>query len=87
MRPIGTAVTGLADFPYPAAGFHRGRYHPLRVGQYRALYVVEADVITIERAHVGNAALAEALNCSLITADARLSRAAGARCPITVVPR
>lgn len=32
-------------------------------------------------------ALAEALSCSLLTADARLSRASGARCPITVIPR
>jgi len=34
-------------------------------------------------------ALAELLNCSLITADGRLSRAAGmgARCPVTVFPR
>jgi predicted nucleic acid-binding protein len=32
-------------------------------------------------------ALAELLGCSLFTADARLSRAPGVRCPITVVPR
>ncbi len=32
-------------------------------------------------------ALAEALDCALVTADARLSRAAGIGCPITVVPR
>lgn len=31
--------------------------------------------------------LAEALGCSVVTADARLSRAPGSRCPITVVPR
>ena len=31
-------------------------------------------------------ALAEALGCSLVTADRRLSRAPGPRCPITVVP-
>jgi len=37
----------------------------------------------------GYVALAELLNCSLITADGRLSRAIGmgARCPITVLPR
>jgi mRNA-degrading endonuclease RelE of RelBE toxin-antitoxin system len=38
-----------ADDPYPRQGFHRGRYHRLRVGQYRILYVVDRDVITIER--------------------------------------
>jgi len=32
-------------------------------------------------------ALAELLDCNLMTADARLSRASGIRCPITVVPR
>lgn len=32
-------------------------------------------------------ALAEVLDCALVTADARLSRAPVARCPITVVPR
>jgi len=32
-------------------------------------------------------ALAELLDCSLLTADARLSRAPGIRVPITVVPR
>lgn len=35
----------------------------------------------------GYVALAELLDCSLVTADARLSRAASIRCPITVVPR
>ena len=32
-------------------------------------------------------ALAETLDCALVTADGRLSRAPGLRCPITVVPR
>ena len=32
-------------------------------------------------------ALAEALNCSLLTADSRLGRAPGIGCPVTVVPR
>lgn len=32
-------------------------------------------------------ALAEGLGCGLLTADARLSRAPGLRCAITVVPR
>ena len=31
-------------------------------------------------------ALAEALDCSLLTADARLGRAPGLRCPVTIVP-
>ncbi len=32
-------------------------------------------------------ALAEGLGCHLVTADARLSRAPGVGCPITVIPR
>ncbi len=32
-------------------------------------------------------ALAEALDCSLLTADARLGRAPGLRCSVTVIPR
>ena len=35
----------------------------------------------------GYVALAESLGCSLVTADAPLSRAPGPRCPITLVPR
>lgn len=49
MREIGVAVAALADDPYPPQGFHRGRYHRLRVGRYRVLYVVDRDVITVER--------------------------------------
>lgn len=32
-------------------------------------------------------ALAESLGCALFTADVRLTRAPGLRCPVTVVPR
>lgn len=35
----------------------------------------------------GYVALAESLDCSLVTADGRISRAPGIRCPTTVVPR
>ena len=35
----------------------------------------------------GYVALAESIGCSLVTADARISRAPGLRCPVTVVPR
>ena len=35
----------------------------------------------------GYVALAESLNCDLITADAKLSHAPGIRCAITVMPR
>ena len=48
---VGAAIAALAGDPYPGppAGFHRGRYHRLRVGDYRVMYVVDEAVITIER--------------------------------------
>lgn len=49
MRAIGGAVAGLAVDPYPPEAFHRGGYHRLRVGQYRVVYIVEDDLITVER--------------------------------------
>jgi hypothetical protein len=49
MRAIVAAVDALADDPAPAHGFHRGRYHRLRVSDYRILYVIDGDLITIER--------------------------------------
>jgi mRNA-degrading endonuclease RelE of RelBE toxin-antitoxin system len=51
IRAIGAAIAALADNPYPdpPAGFHRGRYHRLRAGAYRIMYVVDEDVVTIER--------------------------------------
>ena len=51
IRVIGAAIAALADNPYPAppAGFHRGRYHRLRAGDYRIMYMVDEDIVTIER--------------------------------------
>jgi mRNA-degrading endonuclease RelE of RelBE toxin-antitoxin system len=49
MRAVGAAIATLADDPYPAEGFHRGRYHRLRVGPYRVMYVIDDDVISVER--------------------------------------
>lgn len=49
MRAIGVAVADLASNPYPPDGFHRGDYHRLRVGSYRVVYVIDGDLITIER--------------------------------------
>ena len=49
MRAVAAAVERLADDPYPAEAFHRGRYHRLRVGAYRVSYVIDEDVITVER--------------------------------------
>ena len=42
------------------------------------------DVSSYDACYV---ALAESLECAMVTADARLSSAPGIRCPITVIPR
>jgi mRNA-degrading endonuclease RelE of RelBE toxin-antitoxin system len=39
----------VAENPYPPEAFHRGDYHRLRVGLYRVVYIVEDDLITVER--------------------------------------
>ena len=49
MRAIGAAVSALAADPNPPDAFIRGDYRRLRVGAYRIMYVVEDDIITIER--------------------------------------
>jgi mRNA interferase RelE/StbE len=49
MRTIDAAVAALAADPYPAEAFHRGEYHRLRVGPYRVVYLVEDDLITVDR--------------------------------------
>ncbi len=49
MRAIGAAIARLADNPYPPEAFHRGDYHRLRAGSYQVVYVVEGEMITIER--------------------------------------
>jgi predicted nucleic acid-binding protein len=72
-RRFAAALGDLAQFPaarYPALPF-LGRVYELRsnVSAYDALYV----------------ALAEQLDCPLLTADVRLARAHGPRCPIIVI--
>lgn len=63
----------LALTRHPTFGLLLDRVWELRsnVSAYAASYV----------------ALAETLDCALVTADARLSHAAGIRCAVTVVPR
>jgi mRNA-degrading endonuclease RelE of RelBE toxin-antitoxin system len=49
MRTISAAVIQLAENPYPPEAFHRGDYHRLRAGRYRVVYLVEDDLITVDR--------------------------------------
>ncbi len=52
MRDIARAVSALADDPSPPEAFVRGDYRRLKVGPYRVLYVLEDDLITIERVDI-----------------------------------
>jgi hypothetical protein len=46
---IGAAAAALALDPLPADGFHAGQYHRLRVGDYRIVYVIEDELIAVNR--------------------------------------
>lgn len=47
------------------------------------IWELRHNVTTYDAAYV---ALAEAIECPLLTTDARLTRAPGLRCPVTLVP-
>jgi mRNA interferase RelE/StbE len=49
MRAIVAAVNALAVDPNPPTAFVRGDYRRLRVDAYRIMYVIDDDIITIER--------------------------------------
>jgi hypothetical protein len=49
MRSIGAAVAALAGDPYPPEAFHRGDYHRMRVGKFRVVYVIDDELVTVER--------------------------------------
>lgn len=54
MHEIARAVSALAGDPSPPEAFIRGDYRRLRVGQYRVMYVLERDLITIERVDIAS---------------------------------
>ena len=72
-RRFSAAVDDLARLPFR-------RYPSLAL--MRRAYQLRANVSAYDAAYV---ALAEALRCELVTADRRLSRAPGVRCPIRVL--
>lgn len=49
MTAVMAAVDGLAEDSHPADAFRWGRMLRLRAGRYRIMYLVEGDLITIER--------------------------------------
>ena len=52
-------------------------------GLLRRIWALRDNLSAYDASYV---ALAETLDCALVTADARLSNASGKRCPVTVVP-
>jgi predicted nucleic acid-binding protein len=61
-------------------GVHR---HPV-AGLLDRVWELRENVSAYDASYL---ALAEALGCALLTADARLSRVPGLHCPVTIVPR
>jgi predicted nucleic acid-binding protein len=53
-------------------------------GLFERIWEIRENYSTYDATYV---ALAETLDCALVTADSRLSNAGQARCPVTVVPR
>lgn len=49
MIALNRAIEALKGDPAPPEAFVRGAYRRLRVGNYRVLYEVEGDVITVLR--------------------------------------
>lgn len=79
-RQVGDAAGWTALDTWRRLGIVR---HPM-VGLVDRVWELRENVSSYDACYV---ALAEGLGCVLLTADARLSRARGLRCPITVVPR
>ena len=52
-------------------------------GLLERIWALREDISAYDATYV---ALAESLDCPLVTGDARLGRAPGVRCPITIVP-
>lgn len=53
-------------------------------GLFERIWEIRENLSAYDASYV---ALAETLDCALVTADGRLSNVSQARCPITVVPR
>lgn len=77
----------LSDERFEAAVTDLQRLDFERVPTYRLVrraYELRANVTAYDATHV---ALAEALDCELLTADRRLANASGPRCVIRVMPQ
>lgn len=79
-RSITNAVGGRAVVAWAQIGLRR---HPT-VGMLERIWELRHNVSAYDAAYV---ALAETLDCGLVTADQRLATATGPRCTIEIVPR
>ncbi len=77
---IGADDAGVALARWARLGLRRFA----AVGLLSRIWELRENLTAYDATYV---ALAEALACELLTADARLARAAGPTCPITVVRR
>jgi predicted nucleic acid-binding protein len=77
---IGSEDAGAALDVWLRLGMAR---HPA-LGLLRRMWELRENLSAYDATYV---ALAEALGCPLLTADARLAGATGVRCPVTTVPR
>lgn len=72
------------------AWFALDRWRRLGLSRYgvfnllQRVWQLREDLSAYDASYV---ALAESLDCALVTADVRLGQAPGIRCPVTVVPR
>ena len=57
--------------------------HPIP-GLLKRIWELRDNVSAYDASYI---ALAESLDCELVTADGRLSRATGIQCPVTVIPK
>jgi len=71
-------VAGQMMRTWPRLGVVRFAMHPL----VRRMWELRANLSAYDATYV---ALAEELHCPLLTADARLARAPGVRCDVTVL--
>ena len=49
MHAMNAAIRALTRDPEPPGGEHHGTYHRLKAGQYRIVYDIAGDLITIRR--------------------------------------
>jgi mRNA-degrading endonuclease RelE of RelBE toxin-antitoxin system len=49
MTAVVAAIDGLASDPCPTESFQWGDLRRLRTGSYRVMYIIEGDLITIDR--------------------------------------